>query len=346
VEVVLLSVVIALIALMLLSLFVLYQVVRQQGRLLLRIETLESGAELEETDAEPIGLAAGEPVPPFRLRDLAGKQFGLDDFAGRRVLLVNWSPDCGFCDVVAPDLAKLGPELAKRETELVLATHGPPKRIRAFHEEHGLEAAVLRQSGSDLEVFEDLGTPVAYLLDEQGRVASPLAVGAGEVLELAREAAGERRRLGAERSLTESRIEREGLRAGTKAPDFVLPDVDGKTVSLADYRGRKVLLVFSDLHCGPCEELAPGLAELQREHAESNLQVVMVGRGDPGENRRKAREHGFDFPVVVQKGWKVSKTYGIFATPVAFLIDERGVIERDVAPGAEAIVELAEAALK
>jgi alkyl hydroperoxide reductase subunit AhpC len=71
----------------------------------------------------------------------------------------------------------------------------------------------------------------------------------------------------------------------------------------------------------------------------------MVGRGDAEENRKKAKQSGFDFPVVVQRKWELSKQYGIFATPVAFLIDEEGIIARDVATGVDAILELAQQAL-
>jgi peroxiredoxin len=141
--------------------------------------------------------------------------------------------------------------------------------------------------------------------------------------------------------LSESRIERNGLKAGTPAPAFRLPDLHGGTVSLEEYRGRRVLLVFTDPHCGPCEELAPHLVRLHREHRDDGPALVLVARGDPGENRRKAEEHGFEFPVVVQERWKLSKEYGIFAAPVAFLIGEDGVIARDVAKGVEEIVALA-----
>ena len=42
------------------------------------------------------------------------------------------------------------------------------------------------------------------------------------------------------------------------------------------------------------------------------------------ENRRKVEASAVEFPVVLQPGWKLSKQYGIFATPVAFLVDEGG----------------------
>ena len=103
---------------------------------------------------------------------------------------------------------------------------------------------------------------LAYLLDEQGKVAQPVEVGGDEILALARGVVGNRAkriRLPGERPLSQSRIERNGLKVGTIAPAFRLPDLRGGTVAFEDYRGRRVLLVFSDPHCGPCEELAPHL---------------------------------------------------------------------------------------
>src|SRR5207249_9688642 len=119
-----------------------------------------------------------------------------------------------------------------------------------------------------------------------------------------------RRPLLRKRPLSESRIERGGLKAGNLAPAFRLPDIHGRTVSLEEYRGRRVLLVFTQPGCAPCDQLAPHLVRLHKQHGENDLSVVVVGRGDPEENRRKAKEHGFEFPVVVQEKWKLSKEYG------------------------------------
>src|SRR6266487_1129876 len=91
------------------------------------------------------------------------------------------------------------------------------------------------------------------------------------------------------RSLARSKIKRDGLKAGTPAPDFRLPRLDGGELSLAELRGRRVLLVFSDPHCGPCQVLAPQLEKFHREHAE--IFVVMISRGEPNENRAKVKEH-------------------------------------------------------
>ena len=141
------------------------------------------------------------------------------------------------------------------------------------------------------------------------------------------------------RSLARSKIKRDGLKAGTPAPDFDLPRLDGKgNLSLADLRGRQVLLVFSSPHCGPCNTLAPQLEKFHREHPE--LEVVMISKGEPSENRAKVKEHRLTFPIVLQQQWEISRRYAMFATPIAYLIDEQGIIVHDVAAGADAIQAL------
>ncbi len=87
------------------------------------------------------------------------------------------------------------------------------------------------------------------------------------------------------------------------------------------------------------------MARFNREHDDHDLVVLMVSRGDVETNRSKARQLGLNFPIVIQPGWRISKEYGIFATPVAFLVDEQGTLACDVAQGHEQILALAEQAL-
>lgn len=348
----LLTTVVVLLSLILISLWlVLYQLVKQQGRMMLRLDALEGhgGAFVRGVQIGPRGVGVGKEFELFSLPDLDGRTVSLADFRGKRVLLVNWSPQCGFCELIAPELAKLQADLGRRGVRLLLVSSGDADSSRKLAEEHGLSCPILLLNGSKPpKVFEHMGTPAAYLLDERGRVARPVAVGSKEVPALAREAAGAQdggKRLPGDKALSESRIEREGLKAGTPAPSFKLLDIHGRVRTLEEFRGQRVLLVFTDPHCGPCEELVPELVRLHEAHGDKGLAIVMVGRGEPEENRRKAERHGVKFPLVIQDRWKLSRAYGIFATPVAFLIDERGVIARDVGVGADSILDLAEEAL-
>jgi peroxiredoxin len=120
-----------------------------------------------------------------------------------------------------------------------------------------------------------------------------------------------------------SRLGRDGLKAGKKAPDFTLPCATGGEVALHDFAGHKVLLVFTQSGCGPCHDMA---AEFNRVQAKGECHVLVVNNGEPDESREWAAEIQAQFPILMQEKFSVAKRYEIFATPFAFLIDEQGII--------------------
>jgi len=122
---------------------------------------------------------------------------------------------------------------------------------------------------------------------------------------------------------TPKRLGRDGLKPGKKAPDFTLPSADGKEVALHDFAGRKLLLVFTQSGCSPCKKIVP---ELNRLGKNGESQVVVVNNGDPDATRKWSAEVGARFLVLAQEKFSISKKYEVFATPFAFLIDEKGVI--------------------
>lgn len=308
---------------------------KRRGERLLAQDALEQ--ELAEVYARAKVAAIGQAFPEFCYPAPDGSLCRLSDFRGEPVLVVHWNPECEFCEALAGELARI------RRLKMILLAYGSAEANRVLVERHGLRASIgLLGEADPPEPLEMLGTPVAYLLDAEGRVARPVAQGADEVLELARSAEGGWRL----RSLRKSRLIRDGLKPGDVAPAFTLPDLDGGPVSLVSYRGSRVLVVFSDPECEPCDELAPELARFEREHRGRGLAVLMISRGDPEVNRHKAQAHGVEFPVLLQEGWKLSIEYGIFATPAAFLIGEDGRIEKEAAVGASAILALAQAGIR
>ncbi len=125
------------------------------------------------------------------------------------------------------------------------------------------------------------------LLRQNGRILARLESleGAFEDLAIASGAAGATQENGSKEggdSLAKSRLLRNGLPSGATAPDFRIPRLGGGELSLAEFRGRPVLLVFSDPHCGPCDALA---SRLERRSRDEQVQVVMVSRGDSESNR-------------------------------------------------------------
>src|ERR1700674_1087879 len=131
-------------ALTLVSLWiVLYQLMKQQGRILLRLDRLAEQTG-ETGDASPSAvLAVGTAFPSFSFPDLTGQAIALEDFLGKRALLVNWSPQCGFCDLIAPDLSKLQPDFLRENVQLLLLSQGTAESDGALAEKHGLVCPIL-----------------------------------------------------------------------------------------------------------------------------------------------------------------------------------------------------------
>jgi peroxiredoxin len=121
------------------------------------------------------------------------------------------------------------------------------------------------------------------------------------------------------------------LELGTKAPDFALPDVStGATVRLADFDGRKGLLVlFLCRHCPYVKHVQDGIAQLARDYENADLAIVAIGANDPMAYpedapdglAEQAREVGFTFPYLFDELQDVAKAYTAACTPDPFLFD-------------------------
>lgn len=325
-----------------------YQLVLQNGRVLLRLEAIEErlASHHGEKPRQREGLPLGKEAPDFELPDLSGRRRKLSEFRGRDVLLILFNPRCGFCTKMAAELANLPVEGGGGQAMPVVITTGDAEENRKLVKEHGIRCIVLLQEQMEVATqYRAQGTPMGYRIDAAGRIASELAVGAEHLLKLASSAPAPIKKATKKGSkdnpsLARSRLNRNGLKAGAVAPDFRLPRIDGGELALAELRGQRVLLVFSDPDCGPCQELAPRLQELHQQRPD--LKVVVISRRDAEASLAKASELELTFPIVLQRNWEISLKYAMFATPVGYLIDEKGVLLRDVAVGVEPILSLAE----
>src|SRR6186713_3289861 len=88
-----------------------YQIVRQNGRILLRLEAIEKQiGPRPEAKRDVGGLTLGTVAPDFELPDLTGVLRKLSEFRKQNVLLVFFNPQCGYCTKMAADLAALSTE--------------------------------------------------------------------------------------------------------------------------------------------------------------------------------------------------------------------------------------------
>lgn len=75
-----------------------------------------------------------------------------------------------------------------------------------------------------------------------------------------------------------------------------LPDTGGQMVSLADFAGREVLLVFSSIQCSACAEMHPYLGVFSQRHPDAA--VLMLSRGAAEENQSLVEAQGYAFPIL------------------------------------------------
>lgn len=117
---------------------------------------------------------------------------------------------------------------------------------------------------------------------------------------------------------------------GFKAPGFTLPNVDGKTVSLDDFKDAPALLVmFICNHCPFVVHVREKLAELARDYIGRRVAVVGINSNDvrthpddsPENMARDAKRFGYAFPYLFDESQETAKAYGAACTPDFFLFD-------------------------
>src|SRR5262249_3217503 len=140
------------------------------------------------------------------------------------------------------------------------------------------------------------------------------------------------------------------LELGTEAPDLSLPDViDGRTVSLADFAGRKALLVmFICRHCPSVKHVQEELARIGRDYVHRDLGIVAISANDavehpddaPDSLKAMAEQLGFTFPFLYDENQETAKAYAAACTPDFYIFDStRALVYRgqldDSRPGNE-----------
>ena len=116
-------------------------------------------------------------------------------------------------------------------------------------------------------------------------------------------------------------------RIGELAPSFALADLDGNPVSLADLRGRPVIVNFWASWCGPCVDEFPLLSAAAVAHRRDGLAVVGIVFQDRSEAARDfLARMGATWPAAMDPGNAVATRFGIVWPPDSFFIDRNGVV--------------------
>ncbi|GIX06711.1 MAG: hypothetical protein KatS3mg115_1114 [Candidatus Poribacteria bacterium] len=118
----------------------------------------------------------------------------------------------------------------------------------------------------------------------------------------------------------------EKLLTGEEAPDFTLPNLEGKAVQLKQLRGKVVLLDFWATWCGPCLEELPILQKLHEEFAEKGLVVLGVNNEELPTVQAFYQEHGLTFQTVSDPQNTVFRRYVVRNIPTVLVINREGVV--------------------
>jgi peroxiredoxin len=341
----------------------LFHLLRQNGRLLVRLEALETtlaeggGVVAPSQNGTPLhqaeGLPVGSSAPDFNLSGLHGETLTLEALRapGKPVMMFFTDPGCGPCNALLPEVGRWQEEHAQK-LSLALVSRGEVEENKTKGSEHGLKNVLLQKDWEVSESYEVRGTPSAVLIAPDGKVASPVTGGAEGIRALLAHAVGERAQLPMQPHQPQAQGQPcpncgkvhaaaptvpAAQKVGEEAPEVKLPDLGGHTVGLADFRGEQALVLFWNPGCGFCQQMLPDLKEWESEAPEDAPRLVVVSAGSEEANR----EMGLASPVLLDQQFAVGRAFGASGTPSAVLVDAEGKVASEVAVGAQAVLELA-----
>jgi thiol-disulfide isomerase/thioredoxin/uncharacterized membrane protein YphA (DoxX/SURF4 family) len=305
--------------------FVLWQIARQQGRILLRLEAFE---ESESYEAQPAaaphrqGLPIGSEAPAFALATVDNEQekslADLDDL-GQPVLLLFANPGCGPCRALLPEVARWQSDYARSLT-VAIVSEGTIEDNRS-KTIPGLKHVLLQREREIAAAYQAYGTPAAVLVDD-GRIASWVAQGADEI-----------------RTLVANFFDgrpRAALANGDTMPDVTLANPAGAKVDLRDVvaASEETVLVFWNPQCGFCSNMLDDLRAWENGRGEGDPQLAIISSAPIGENG------AFKSLVLIDSGSQAAAAFGASGTPMAIRIDANGAVGSKIVAGREAVLDL------
>lgn len=349
----------------------LVHLLRQNGRLLVRIEALEGRVGMDEAGVPspggvpaqaPEGLPVGSEAPEFSLKGLHGETLTLRSLRvpEKPVMLIFTDPGCGPCNAILPEVGRWQEEHREKLT-LALISRGDPEKNRTKVSEHGLTGVLLQKDWETGEAYRVGGTPSAVLLTPEGTLASPVMGGAEGIRALLAHAVGEQRlqlplmppqAQGASQGgpcpncgkahpngghHAQQAMPVGGTKVGEIAPEVKLADLGGHTVELGDFRGEETLVLFWNPGCSFCQQMLDDLRAWEADPPEGAPRLLVVSAGTQEANRQM----GLASTVVLDQQFAVGRAFGASGTPSAVLVDEEGRVASEVAGGAPAVLELA-----
>jgi thiol-disulfide isomerase/thioredoxin len=341
----------------------LVHLLRQNGRLLVRLEAVEGSLATDgrilapsqngtHVHQEAEGLPVGSAAPEFSLSGLHGETLTLEALrsSDKPVMALFTDPGCGPCNALLPEVGRWQEEHARKLT-LALVSRGEVEQNKTKAQEHGLSNVLLQKDWEVSESYQVRGTPSAVLISPDAKIASPVAGGAEGIRGLLSYAVGERAQLP-----MRPQPQDEGQpcpncgkvhaaaptvpaaqKIGEPAPEVKLADLEGSTVELKDFRGQETLVLFWNPGCGFCQQMLPEVKQWEENRPEGAPELLFVSAGSEEANR----DMKLSSKVVLDQQFAAGRSFGASGTPSAVLVDAEGRIASGVAVGAPEVLGLA-----
>lgn len=128
-----------------------------------------------------------------------------------------------------------------------------------------------------------------------------------------------------------------GLDPEERAPSFTIQTLTGETVSLEDFRGKRILLNFWATWCPPCKEEMPDMQTLYNEFKDQDFVVLAVNVTITEKSSevvtKFVEDYDLNFPILMDEKGEVAHQYEILSYPTSFFIDSDGIIRKKIVGG-------------
>lgn len=255
-------------------------------------------------------------APDFTLPDLDGQPVSLSQFRGQVVVLNFWASWCPVCRAETRDVADFAREYRSRSVVVLgVNLREDAQTVRAFAQANDMAFPILLDSTGEVAArYQVVGIPTTIIVDAAGNI--------------------QRRRVGA---LTQAQLAEyvaDWLPARPPAPAFTLPRENGQPVSLADYHGRSVVLLFyRSAGCGACLQQLRAFHAVYNRFKAMNAEVLAIAVQSVAQAQATQELNGFAFPVLADPRGQASTAFGVYnrlgdglAAPAVFVVAPEGHI--------------------
>lgn len=297
--------------------------------------------ERKDISAPAEGLPVSAMAPDFTLPVVGGGQVSLAGLLaeGQPVLLLFVSPSCAPCKSLLPQI-KVWERDYSAQLTIALLSKGSTEEVQSKLTKYGARHLLLQGESDVAKDYQAVWTPAAVLVSREGKIASPVTYGDGEIRALVNHTVTTGASIAvnsiANGYIPQVTIGNSLFRVGEPAPRFALLNRQGKQIGLEALLGTPTLLVFWDAYCPHCQEMVEDLKrwEASPPHGAPKLVLVVSSPLEEMDNE-------FRSLILHDPGFEVAPLFGARGTPSAILIASDGRIGSSLATGVRNILALA-----